>query len=139
MLEKFMNTVFTVERRPQTGTRHLQGFIVFKTRRTFAIAKSIIGFESHIERCRGSDEDNIRYCSKEGDYKEIGLRPCGQGTRTDIIGATEAIKGGLKWKELAIGHTEVFIKYTRGFREFYHAINDTPRKDKTYVSPMMPL
>lgn len=50
----------------ENGTKHLQGFIKFPIKcRPFKIFDNK---RIHWEKCRGSEKDNIIYCSKDGDY-----------------------------------------------------------------------
>ena len=61
----------------ESGTRHYQGFIHLKTRQRIAGAKRLVGMRAHTGRARGSDEENDRYCSKDGNvWLRIG-KPCG--------------------------------------------------------------
>lgn len=70
---------------PTTGTPHLQGYVVYRHRMSVLLART--QFEpAHIEVARGSALQNREYCSKEGDFIELGDIPAdvGQGRRTDI-------------------------------------------------------
>lgn len=52
---------------PTTGTPHLQGFFEFNVRNRPSSLK--LSKRIHFEpKCKGSVEDNYRYCSKEGDF-----------------------------------------------------------------------
>jgi len=63
----------------ESGTPHLQGFIVFKSQKTFSAARSVfLPYHPHIEVCRGSVDDNERYSKKDGDYYESGDKPISQ-------------------------------------------------------------
>lgn len=53
---------------PQTGTPHLQGYIEFKTPRRFATVKRILGSDAHIEKRRGTKQQAIDYCKKDGKW-----------------------------------------------------------------------
>lgn len=75
---------FGYETAPTTGTPHLQGYLVFTTRRTLGSARSRLPQGIHLQRSRGSPAQAIAYCEKEGDFHEYGDRPVGQGARTDI-------------------------------------------------------
>lgn len=59
------------ESAPTTGTPHLQCFFHFKTvTRGSAILKLFP--TAHLEVAKKSDQENLLYCSKEGDYEIIG-------------------------------------------------------------------
>ena len=53
----------------EEGTPHIQGYVMFKNPVTFSTIKSFIS-RAHIEVARGTAEENIAYCSKDGDYIE---------------------------------------------------------------------
>lgn len=75
-----------------SGTPHLQGFVTFRTRirRRSAIEK--IG-QAHFSIARNIDQA-IEYCKKEGDFVEVGNRPRGQGSRSDLDDFKAAVVGG---------------------------------------------
>ena len=49
-----------------SGTRHLQGFVHFKTKKYLKALKKLIGNTAHLEMAKGSDVQNKLYCEKEG-------------------------------------------------------------------------
>ena len=55
---------FQLERAPDTGTLHLQGFIAFATRVLFQTAKKRISDRAHIAIARGTPAQNTKYCTK---------------------------------------------------------------------------
>lgn len=58
----------------ESGTPHLQGFICFKERKSVRqVVKLVPG--AHIELMKGSIEQNIKYCSKEGKVTVHGKLP----------------------------------------------------------------
>ena len=67
---------------PTTGTHHLQGYVYF----TNPIQNphhlfTEYGPPAYMERARGSAEDNIEYCSKEGEFEEYGEPPASAKSR----------------------------------------------------------
>lgn len=56
------------------GTPHLQGYCHFKTMKSLSQLKKLLP-RAHLEVCKGSPEDNIAYCQKDGDYIEFGEAP----------------------------------------------------------------
>jgi len=69
---------------PTTGQTHLQCFVRCHARQSFACLQALLP-PCHLERARGSAEQGVRYCRKDGDYVEFGDVPnCDQrGRRTD--------------------------------------------------------
>lgn len=63
---------------PTTNRRHIQGYVSFKVRQRFSCAKTLVP-GAHLERARGSSEENYKYCSKDGDFTEFGTRPSHSG------------------------------------------------------------
>lgn len=55
----------------ETGTPHLQGYVVFKTKKTFNGCKDLLPFGCHIEKTCGTPEEAASYSRKEGDFKEF--------------------------------------------------------------------
>jgi hypothetical protein len=62
------------------GTPHLQCYFYCPSRcygSYISGAFVALNLRPHVEHCGGSVEDNIRYCSKESNFFEFGLRPVG--------------------------------------------------------------
>lgn len=102
---------------PTTKREHLQCYIVFKGPITLkcCIKKLSKYFKGcHVEICRGTAEDNIKYCSKGGIFKEIGDRPKGQGHRSDIdLIAQKIMNHEIKAEDVLISDPEFYFKYGR--------------------------
>lgn len=73
------------ERAPTTGRNHLQGVIYFAKPRRFGGVKrwfaNLGGHDVHIEPMRGTIEQAIAYCKKDGDFFEHGTAPKYAGSR----------------------------------------------------------
>lgn len=86
------------ESAPETGTPHIQGFVVFDSPKTHSAAiASLPG--CHVESCKGSPQANIDYCSKAGTTFSVGVPPMsqkekGQANADRYIGAWENAKNG---------------------------------------------
>jgi len=64
----------------ESGTPHLQGYVVMKRRFTFTVFNSFPPFnQAHVEAAKGSNTQAITYCHKDGDIVEFGERPNIQG------------------------------------------------------------
>jgi len=91
------------------GTPHLQGYIMLSNQLRFSSIKK--DFPTlHIEKARGTSEQNRVYCSKESDFVEIGKCPEDSGTVTKNIWKTIydlAAKG--EWMTLQENHPRVWI------------------------------
>lgn len=109
----------------EEGTPHLQGYIRKKTQIRFNSLKKMMP-QAHFEIAKGTPEQNIKYCSKEGDFVEIGERPVGQGKRTDIELVRDTIKTTGKIASVVeiatnlqqIKMAEIMIKYIEPKRDY---------------------
>ena len=55
------------------GTPHLQGYLEFNSKSRPMECFKIKAI--HWEKCKGTKEDNIKYCSKDGKYEYFNFRP----------------------------------------------------------------
>lgn len=99
----------------ESGTRHLQGYISFTKVVRFSTVKKIHN-KAHWEIAKGNEEQNFKYCSKQGDYWEDGHR-CNQGDRKDLRALSDAVVSGASVNDLAIEAPNLFVQYHRGLRE----------------------
>lgn len=56
----------------EEGTHHLQGFIQYKHPVSFSVCKNALGERFHIEKRRGTIQQAIEYCKKDGKYYDVG-------------------------------------------------------------------
>lgn len=75
---------------PTTGRRHWQGYCVFTNRKRLGEIKKKENNKWHYEAARGTVAENVAYTKKDGEWKEIGVRPSEKTAR-----ATEA--NARKW------------------------------------------
>ncbi len=69
------------------GTPHLQGYFILKDKCRLRSLKDAVSQRAHFEVARGSPDSNRTYCSKEGNFEEIGVAPKANGhkkTRDDL-------------------------------------------------------
>lgn len=62
--------IFGIEECPTTGRKHLQGFMALKKK--MRITELKLPFNPHCEACLGTEEQNIKYCSKDKNVKSFG-------------------------------------------------------------------
>lgn len=67
----------------ESGTPHLQGFVIFSNVQRFNAAKRLISPRAHLEPARGTSAQAAEYCKKDGDFDEYGTLS-EQGKRNDF-------------------------------------------------------
>lgn len=97
------------------GTPHLQMYFYFANARAFTslvkIMQSVAGRKPHVEVANGSPEQNLKYCSKDGDVFCLGECPK-QGERSDLKRCLDDVKGGMRARrDLLETHTAVCARY----------------------------
>lgn len=100
----------------ETGTPHLQGFINLQGRARFSGIKKVMP-RAHIEQAKGTDKENLAYCTKQDKEPYILGEPQTAGKRNDLARAAEMIKEKKTLKEVAQECPTVFIKYNKGLQE----------------------
>lgn len=107
---------------PTTGTPHIQGYIYYHNQTAFSTFKKMIGKKAHIEKSKGSPEQNEIYCKKEGNYIELGDKP-NQGARTDLDEVKEKIKSGLKVDDICMENPVFYHQYGRTLHKIEDIVN----------------
>lgn len=130
--------------RGEQGTPHLQGFMRFRSRRSFrAILRTLelAGLRGiHLEPRQGSIGQAIEYCTRDDKRDhgsnpaivEYGRRPAGAGARSDLRALYDRAQQGASTRELLEANPEAFIRYSRGI-ERMRFIMQIPRRWKTEV------
>lgn len=118
------------ETAPTTGTPHYQGYVQFTDRVSRKVACERLGGRAHVLVARGTAEDNMKYCSKDGYYEEAGI-PQFSGARTDLKGVKEMVKNGVGiGMIMEVTHTMQASLYAERYAK-YHA----PRRSwKTWAA-----
>lgn len=114
----------------EQGTPHLQGYVEFNNRDQLRITAAKqrlvrIGLPDsiHVEIARGNAQQNITYCTKDGQFVEGGDRPKGQGKRTDLDDVADAINNGSSLIEIANQFPTSFIKFSNGIQRLLNLKN----------------
>lgn len=76
----------------ENGTPHLQGYIRWDDKKSFRYTKDMLGQRYHIEWRKGTCDQAIAYCHKDGDIVEYGKKPMSQTEK----GETQK----RKWREI---------------------------------------
>jgi hypothetical protein len=97
----------------ESGTPHLQCFVSFSKKQRFNQVKGVFGDRVHLEKAKGSPEQNRRYCSKEEDFEEFGICPKGRGARNDLAAALAAVKEGATRRVLIEEHLTAYSRAHR--------------------------
>lgn len=66
----------------ESGTPHIQGYIHFKNPKRERTVRNLI--PGHVEIRRGTADQAITYCKKDGDFKETGEPPVSSGNATAL-------------------------------------------------------
>ena len=116
----------------EEGTPHLQGFIYFSNGKSFATIHRLPGLtRAHFEVIKGSVQQNIDYCSKEGQYKQFGEAPK-QGRRSDLDAVVDMVESGKRVSDVSLECPLQFIKFHKGIERLI-AMRVPPRDFKTEV------
>jgi len=92
----------------ESGTRHLQGYIMFTRAYRFQTIKDRLLPRCHIEIARGSPRSNREYCSKDGDFREFGQIP-------------SSTEGGSSRDEIARSFRDAMVRGRSGLNDFADA------------------
>lgn len=89
------------EKATKTKRLHYQGFVMWKSPKTFSACLKKLPQGIHLEHCYSTAINNMKYCEKEGNLKyEIGERPVGQGKRSDFVVVRTLLAEGASMNEI---------------------------------------
>ena len=100
-----------------SNTPHLQGYVVFHTMQRLAAVKRLSP-RAHWEVARGSTEQNKAYCTKDGDFTELGEEPItkaasGRAEKERWEAARDAARRG----DLEAVDADIYLRHYRALKE----------------------
>lgn len=98
---------------PETKREHYQGYVEFALKKSLKQLK-LLDEKAHWEPRKGTQQQAIEYCHKDGKITELGTRSQ-QGKRSDLIALKETLDSGGDHYEMNFGCA---IKYPRGIAEY---------------------
>lgn len=125
--------------RASSGTLHLQGYLVFNSRKRLSTLKKLSS-SVHWEKRNGTHTQAKLYCQKadtrvEGPWiigDDSGIPDCG-GTRTDLLDVKQAIDEGKNESFIYEHFFETCARHYKFFREYRSKVKGVPRDWKTQV------
>lgn len=94
----------------ENETPHYQGFCYFKEKKSLLQVKTLIP-RAHLESQRGTCEQAITYCEKDGDFQEWGTRPRGpQGQKSQWKEVLLLARKG-ELQEIEDKYPSIFLRY----------------------------
>lgn len=122
------------EKGDQKQTPHLQGFMVVPNAIQLTAVKKRYHATAHWEAMKGDIEENITYCSKQGNYQEIGVKPIPRKKRKndEMKAVVETMKKEKNFHNVVVAHPEVAIKHYGNMLKVHSHLQ---RPDYTYQKP----
>lgn len=112
------------EQCPDTNRKHIQGYIQFKSRTRLTNIKKRGGIwaTAHIERAKGTTQENIKYCSKRtsaiaGTFKEFGHATMA-GTSTQLSEAINKLSENATLEEIRQQFPEIYIRHYKALERY---------------------
>lgn len=104
----------------EKGTPHIQGYAQLAKRKYFLAVKKALPPSVHITIVKGSSQDNINYCKKDNNYKEVGLlrdigRARAKQSRDWALLLDQAKTG--KLEQIALDNPKDYIVYYKTLRQ----------------------
>lgn len=129
---KVVYMLYQIEKAPDTGRLHIQGFVQFKNQVRLNTLKDLFP-GAHAELCKGSEKDNERYCSKL-DSRIAGPWTYGkktsQGKRTDWDDVKELAAAGTPRRDIILAHPKL-APCVKGIDVLVSAVRGPPPLERT--------
>lgn len=113
--------VFQLEKCPESGREHFQGYCELKKQMRFNAAKRLIGDNAHLEKRKGSAQEAADYCKKD-ESRVNGPWEAGSiskpGKRSDLLAVKRMIDEGKSETEVADAHFGSWCRYRKSFAAY---------------------
>lgn len=111
-------SIFGKEICPTTGRTHWQGYVELKKPQRLSFLKKAFQDDGlHCEKAKGSPQQNIEYCSKDGATIQTGESKK-QGQRSDLEeAASDIVTGKRKLSDIMIEDPRTYCRYRNGLRD----------------------
>jgi len=132
--------IYQVERCPETKRRHAQGFVILPQVISFAALKARVNERIRLEQMKTDVDSCIAYCSKEETREpgcapvEDGVRPAGQGKRSDLDAVKRQLDEGRPMLEVAQSNFGSFVRYNRGFTAYAALVAAGKKRQRTWIT-----
>lgn len=101
----------------ENNTPHLQGYANITKRTRFSALKKLLP-RAHFERAKGTDQQNLTYCTKQDKNAFIHGEPQSAGKRNDLQEFKNAAKAGITYDTALEEHSNIVAKYPRFAKEY---------------------
>jgi len=123
---------------PETGTLHIQGYVIFDTRKRLSALKKIDAQRRWSPRQAPLRQQAADYCRKEesraGWSRTWGLfEELAPGKRSDLVQIKRKLDEGASIEDIMDDHFSDWCRYGRAFRE-YKRIKSIKRNFKSHVT-----
>lgn len=99
------------------GTPHLQGYILAKNPQLFEWFRGRIP-RAHVEFQKGTCDQAIAYCQKDGDFHELGTRPIGSKRKGEIEQERwEDARDAARRGDIDSVPADIYVRYYRTLKE----------------------
>ena len=114
----------------ESGTKHLQGYVEFPRDRQIITIKKLPGFKTaHLEARKGTQQQAIDYCKKDGNFVEFGEKKS-PGARSDLKHIVDQLKAGeITLDEIVLDHPAIYQQYHKTLEKAMDVINRSRKRD----------
>lgn len=122
--------IYGVEVCPKTSQIHFQGYLELKKPMRIAALKKLGIKTTHFEKRRGTQQQAIDYCKKDGKWQETGTLTTEQGKRNDLDAIKVLLDSGKTVDEIAQmkEHFATYIKHQRSLRDYENVLNKSKKR-----------